>query len=386
VTEERSSVARPGGFRRGRVPALDGLRGVAVSLVVFYHYFDISVSSPVLGVLRPLSSFGWSGVDLFFVLSGFLITGILVDTRGRPHYFRSFYARRSLRIFPVYYLTLIVVFVFGPALGLDVARHLAASDWLWFGLYLSNWQMGLEGVWAPAGMAVFWSLAIEEQFYLVWAPLVRALAPRILGALAIGLVAGPLLLRCILVASGAANPIAIHVLTVTRLDVLAVGACIALFVRSEVGGEQLLRAGTWALGVGAAATAALLIVQGSASWEGPAVQSVGLTAIAVAYGGVLLLAYSLPASSALVRVLTSRGLQFIGKYSYAIYVFHALVHHELLMRLQASPGTVRSLLAIGVSPWIALTVAAILVTLALSVASWHLVEKHSLAFKGRFEA
>ncbi len=154
-------------------PVLDGVRGIAVLAVLAFH-----VRGPIpdlagiawlrypLHLLSPL----WSGVDLFFVLSGFLITNILLRARRHPHYFRNFYARRTLRIFPLYYFTLLLHYLaelWGPeALSGPGASRLR----LWYWLYAQNWLGGLYGE-SLRAFEHYWSLAIEEQFYLLW-PLV----------------------------------------------------------------------------------------------------------------------------------------------------------------------------------------------------------------------
>src|SRR4051812_39004746 len=100
----------------GFIPALDGLRGIAILLVLFHHF---TIYRPDRGLdkwLANIPAAGWIGVDVFFVLSGFLITGILLDARDRRHYFRNFYARRALRIFPLYYLVVFVGLILLPKL------------------------------------------------------------------------------------------------------------------------------------------------------------------------------------------------------------------------------------------------------------------------------
>src|SRR5258706_11472560 len=166
-------------LERPRLPGLDGLRGLAILMVMMVHFggtTEHGITGAALWFSR-LTGAGWCGVDLFFVLSGFLITGILYDAKGAPGGLRNFYARRVLRIFPLYYGTLVVLFVIlpllapGPNPGLEkVAQQ---QGWLW--LYLSNFAAVFIGDHTFAGGLVqagdFWALAIEEQFYLVW-PLV----------------------------------------------------------------------------------------------------------------------------------------------------------------------------------------------------------------------
>src|SRR5690606_16312654 len=151
--------------------ALDGLRGLAIALVFLYHATWVpGAVTPLEQAATWLPRVGFTGVDLFFVLSGFLITRILLRERESPAYYRAFYGRRVLRIFPLYYATLLLWLVIAPALG---ARDLwlpgaDPGEAVWYWLYLSNWHDGLAGRFGHAYLAIAWSLAIEEQFYLVW--------------------------------------------------------------------------------------------------------------------------------------------------------------------------------------------------------------------------
>jgi peptidoglycan/LPS O-acetylase OafA/YrhL len=152
---------------RAHIPALDGLRGIAILLVIPHNADIFSQSAPWLWPIALVAHAGWIGVQLFFVLSGFLITRNLLDTRRDANYLRSFYVRRALRIFPLYFLTLFVGLVVLPHVVQFSPGALASHHnqvWLW--TFLSNWAQpyGLE----VSGFSHFWSLAVEEQFYLVW--------------------------------------------------------------------------------------------------------------------------------------------------------------------------------------------------------------------------
>jgi peptidoglycan/LPS O-acetylase OafA/YrhL len=168
---------------RSRIPELDGIRGIAVLLVIIHH--SVANYTPLATwekVVCQAVGIGWSGVDLFFVLSGFLISGILIDSRESPRYFTSFYARRVLRIFPLYFGYLLGFFcLIKPFAAIfpfpEVAKWslLPATEQLWYWSYLSNWRSGLGH--DISFLTHFWSLAIEEQFYMVW-PLVVFFASR----------------------------------------------------------------------------------------------------------------------------------------------------------------------------------------------------------------
>ena len=189
--------------------------------------------------LYHLSKSGWIGVDLFFVLSGFLITGILCDTREAPGYFRYFYARRVLRIFPLYYGFLLVwtmLLAWFPVFTTGPAARLAGQQW-WYWLYLANLHIGFASGPTPGEPTVFWSLAVEEQFYLLWPLVVAHLSRARLQAACLGSWRS----LCLLVSRGmspsrpsdrprpcTSDP--------TRMDALATGALLAVLAREPLSG------------------------------------------------------------------------------------------------------------------------------------------------------
>ena len=224
------------------LPALDGLRGLAIVMVLFVHFIgDLAPRTPVERGMVKLANYGIWGVDLFFVLSGFLITGILHDAKASPHYLRNFYVRRTLRIFPLYFGVLLLLFGVLPFLPIsypaglsEAARH---QGWLW--TYTCNVYLARAGSWALPYVSHFWSLAVEEHFYLLWPWVVLALRREaLLGACAVGVVFA-LGLRVALSFAGAGE-VALVVLTPCRLDALFIGAFLALAVRS-VGIEPVAR-------------------------------------------------------------------------------------------------------------------------------------------------
>src|SRR5438445_5854386 len=148
-------------FPRSHIPALDGLRGWAILLVLLTHIAaPLRWSTPLL----VISSYGWVGVDLFFVLSGFLITGILIDSKPHTGYLKSFYVRRILRIWPIYFLLLAVVFLVTPYLGRAFEFPHSYYRWEYYVFYLQNVWLKDFG---PAPLQMTWSLAVEERFYLL---------------------------------------------------------------------------------------------------------------------------------------------------------------------------------------------------------------------------
>jgi peptidoglycan/LPS O-acetylase OafA/YrhL len=208
----------------GHVPELDGVRAIAVLMVVFMHLLtlDEQSSAAFLRVapraLNVIIGHGWLGVDLFFVLSGFLITGILLDTRDSPHYLRNFYGRRVLRILPLYFVTIAVMACFYPGNGLYFALSLA---------FLAN-LAPLFGVAVPHGPGVFWSLAVEEHFYFIWPWMVRLLSRTALAWLCFCIIVAEPVLRAIYTSQG----MDIYALSWFRFDGLASGALLAIWFRS----------------------------------------------------------------------------------------------------------------------------------------------------------
>ena len=181
IAPANHAVSSLSGTRNERVPELDGIRGLAILSVVVWHYVALRFAPPpgsVLALFWPLLALTWSGVDLFFVLSGFLIGGILLEHRESPNYFQTFYARRVCRIIPLYYLLLL-----GCWIGICAGLAERSPGWKWlfanpmpfwsYVVFAQNSFMMQEGDFGANALAVTWSLAIEEQFYLVFPWLVR---------------------------------------------------------------------------------------------------------------------------------------------------------------------------------------------------------------------
>jgi peptidoglycan/LPS O-acetylase OafA/YrhL len=349
-----------------RIPGLDGLRGLAVSLVLAVHFVRSPDTGPWSLVGRVASS-GWIGVDLFFVLSGFLITGILLDTRGDRCYFRSFYARRALRILPLYYgfIAFILLLPRVAALAQWLGAPYLAAHQSWFWSYTVNWLLAGEAArgldsGAQHGFGALWSLAIEEQFYLVW-PLVVALVPRRRILPVIGAIAGACIVLRLLLAMRGVPVAALYAATFTRLDGLCVGAALAVLYR-EGGLERWRRA--WALGVTGVAlllsAATPLILQDRHATA--LLFSTVEFPIAMAFGALLIL--SVGKTGPLKSIMSTPVLRTLGKYSYAIYVFQAAVQH-VMVGAGAGPEVIG---------YVGFMIVGVTVTLGLAFASWHLWE------------
>jgi len=369
-------------FVRGHVPLLDGVRGLAV-LLLLSHQLVLDVlpdaGAPTSDrLLDRLMQPGWIGVQLFFVLSGFLITGVLLDTKGRGGYFRSFYGRRVLRIFPLYYLLLVVLSFVLPRLGhvpplLQANPRAMPLAWI----YLSNWTLTV-----PAPIGHCWSLAVEEQFYLVWPFVVAALsAPRLLRFCFV-LAALALAFRIGVWTLGLSPEIA-YQNTFARMDALALGAAGAILLRDPAAVARWapgLRRALLVAGVAVAIAAILGLAR-----TGPVTQIAGYSLLAISFALLIAVGVFEQAASGgrISAALSARPLRLFGKYSYAIYIIHLPLHifvsKVLLADVVAFRGEGRHL-AIQLAYAIVMTG----VLLALAMLSYHLFEKHFLKLKRYF--
>jgi peptidoglycan/LPS O-acetylase OafA/YrhL len=369
----------------GHHRALDGVRGVAILMVLVYHFFPADLAAArgtLLHAWSVLADFGGAGVDLFFVLSGFLITGILLDARDTPGYFRNFYARRVLRIFPLYYGVLLAYFVLLPLL-----RHFSPNEqavahhqgWLW--AYASNVFAGRFGDWQLSQGRLsfdhFWSLCVEEHFYLLWPVAVYLLSRRALTWCCGAMIAGALALRWALYARGD-QTLAFYVWTPCRMDGLAMGALLALLARSKDEGAGVRR---WALPVLVASGAWTVL-----TWNSPAHACVyGGSLVTLIAAAFLVLAVTGAPTHLLTRCLTSRPLTLFGKYSYGIYVLHLLLLRGVIQRVLGL-RFLRGLIAHGdVTRAVVMLVIGLAVSAAAGWLSWHLFEKHFVKLKRHFE-
>lgn len=374
------------GISGSHLIVLDGLRGMAILLVMIYHFClpHPNFHGREAGVFLQLAQGGWMGVDLFFVLSGFLITGILIDTRNRPGYFKNFLGRRFLRIWPLYYLTLLVLLVLLP-LGMSnvpIQVQSMQDKQIWFWLYGANWLFALQGGFSQTSGGYFWSLAVEEQFYLIWPVVVYALSNRALLRTSFAVLIASLGLRIVLAAMGV-NTNSLYTMTLTHLDGLAVGSCLAVCLRSEVLTKRVLRLMPIGLGVGVIGLMAVRIVDHDLFFWSRTMATYGYTFAAILSGALLVWVLHGKNTVGFGWFLRTGFMRQCGKYSYALYMVHVPVASLLI------PLTSRILdrFDYGIGQDSALFVggaASFAVSWILAIASWHLFEKHALALKGFF--
>jgi peptidoglycan/LPS O-acetylase OafA/YrhL len=359
----------------------DGLRGVAILMVIACHTRLGDSAVPFDAATRSLFGFGVHGVDLFFVLSGFLITGILLDGKGADGYFRTFYLRRTLRIFPLYYLYLALRLLVAPALAhrfhLTMTPLLTPqADGGFFWLYASNLLPVIHpDTLIEGGLFHLWSLAIEEQFYLVWPLLVFLLPVRWLVRVSVLLIAASLCFRMYFVHLDAEA--AAFEFTFCRLDALAAGALISIAVRQSVQFGRLRRAG-WAL-----MAFALLGIgwrMATNGWGNTHAYWIVIWGTAFAVLLCTGLVLELVGGGARLQAIFNQGwLRRIGKYSYSMYVFHFVVLRAVmgpveklhLPHLGGSYALEQAIDFIGVTA----------VTFLVGMITWHAFEKWFLKLK-----
>jgi peptidoglycan/LPS O-acetylase OafA/YrhL len=367
----------------GHIPALDGVRGLAIILVMFVHLVgDQTAATRGEAIAVKLANYGIWGVDLFFVLSGFLITGILWETKKQEQYFRNFYVRRTLRIFPLYYGVLAALFLAMPLLGpvypdglRESAHHQA---WLW--LYWTNIYVAAKGSWALPYVSHFWSLAVEEHFYLVWPLGVFLCSRRNLLRLCVGVMAFSLALRIALAVAGV-NEIAIDVLTPARLDALCIGGFLAIMARAPDGGvESVARLSKPAMYAFAAAVVAVSLFHAQVGRFDAIALPVRGTLIALFFGALIAQSVTRSQTTLVARFFSSAGMRFFGRYSYGLYVFHGIVAYAM------QEGAFSAYLANRVNPHLVMPVYALCgaaVSVLIAVLSYHLFEKQLLSLKDR---
>lgn len=358
----------PAPAHRPYYPALDGLRGLAILLVIVYHNF---------GFINYFF-FGWLGVDLFFVLSGFLITDILLNTVGQPRFLKNFYARRLLRIFPLYYLSLLLFMYLIPALTHAFPADYYRENQFWMWTYLQNWLYIFKPAGETTGLHHLWSLAVEEQFYLLWPLIILFLKKpgRLLLFISLVLLA-VIGMRIWIWNSAVTNLAYFNLYTFSRIDGLCIGTMIALLQRINPG---FLSKNTSIVVFGfALANFAFYFINRSSAFSFPYLAIAGYTTFAMTFG--LLVNEAVTNGTPLItRVFSWSVLRFFGKISYGLYVFHWPVYLLLNPTLNewiTIPGNytlthfLSSMLATGIA-------------IGISLLSFHFFEQPFLKLKQRF--
>ncbi len=386
IGTEEVSTSLPGtaaparAIYRGHITELDAIRGIGIGLVLIDHFWPRT-----LGVLIfSLGQLGWIAMDSFFVLSGFLITGILADTRSRSDYFRNYYLRRSLRIFPLYYLVLLaILFLTYFSQGSRGAENAAfIRQWGspgWFCFYLGNFKIAQAGAWPSLNLyAPLWSLQIEEQFYLLLPLAVRWMRPDHFSRLLWCMVFLSPALRVLYFLHNPHNPFPEFVLLPCHMEGLALGALIAMRFRS---GPWVIRKGPLL-----ALTAGLLFAACAASflgkpvlpdqlWSSPfnLLAGISLSSLACA---CLLLSLIVFRGSRYTRPLRIAPIAYIAQISYGIYLLHRLAPR--ILRWSSRLG-IHLKTPYGPDSFLAL----VALSIVLATLSWYLFERPLVRLKDR---
>jgi peptidoglycan/LPS O-acetylase OafA/YrhL len=365
----------PGANFKGRIPELDGIRGIAIAMVLAHHYFFLPIAAPpgtFWSYVQAAGRLAWSGVDLFFVLSGFLIGGILLDARDSSNYFSVFYTRRLFRIVPIYSVCLAGAYLLGVLVDHGFAPRLA---WMFhdrfslapYLLFLQNFWMAAHSTYGIFGLGVTWSLAVEEQFYLTLPCVIRFVSPRrLLTVVLIGILLAPGL-RITLYALWPAHTLSWVVLMPCRADALLLGVLAAMAVRNF---HSFLSKHRSALPPAAAIFAAgfLFFTVKASDPYGLPMLSFGFTWLALFYCTILLCAL-LYRDGPLSRILRWRSLGWLGSIAYGTYLLHEFIRSFYFGALRGHLPQGLSLAAVGVS------LAALATTLAVCELSWLAFEK-----------
>jgi peptidoglycan/LPS O-acetylase OafA/YrhL len=371
------------------IPALDGIRGLAILAVMIFHQTILTSDTLADRLFRRVAESGWCGVDLFFVLSGFLITGILLEAKGSAHYLRNFYARRVLRIFPLYYGVLIFSVCLLPLIPHPKAANFGriAGEEVWYFAYLQNYVMAWRpmmdrGPFQHGILDVTWSLAIEEQFYIVWPFVILLLRPRALMRVCLVIVAVSLILRVAAFAKGL-PAVSVYVATPTRLDGLAAGAFCATAIR-EYGGVRTLLPGCRIIAfLAGLALLGVWLAPDGYSYESPLTATIGYTLLALCFSAGLLLAVGADPGTLIHAALTGRLLRAFGKYSYAMYLFH-LPLRALLRDTIFGSNRFPSLAGSQLPGQLVFYIVSTALTFLAGWLSWNLFEKQILKLKKLF--
>lgn len=366
---------RPRSLHQGYIAELDGLRGIAILLVIVHHFWP---DTGPLVVANDVVHLGWIGVDLFFVISGFLITGILLDTRGEAHYFRNYLARRALRVFPLYYLLVIGAFVVipwvQPGSFWDTELVQESGSPLWYLLYAGNIREAITGVEPAYILAPLWSLSIEEQFYLSFPFVVALLERRTLARVLVGMVIFAPVFRTVMLVLVPDNERIQYLATASRVDVLALGALLAVAVRSPI--ELPSRRTTGRAFLALFAVFVVAFAAGGLDRHTAFCRIGGYTLVAFMF--LAAVTWTIQSRGARSTAwLRTRPLQYLGKICYGVYLLQRPAEVVLVRLLDAT--------GLRIPPEsFALVIAKMLFAFGVASASWYVLERPILKLKDRF--
>ena len=357
-------------------PELDGVRGLAILMVTLYRFMkEVDPSAhPILAMVHRFAPVGERGVDLFVVLSGFLITGILLQTKSRDGYFRKFFVRRSLRIFPLYFTALIICLWLIPSIYSPTAFDKPQAQQIYLWTYMTNIRMSWLNEWCFGPLDHFWSLAVEEHFYLVWPFVVFYLSSKSLLRLSVAVIVLVGLARMI-ASTRREFDVAVDVLTVFRCDSLCFGSLLAVVLATAVNPTTIERVARWTL---PPLIVALLGIVALRSRFGTLPSS-----LCPAFWMILLaLLLSRPTTHWMSKIARTNFLMWLGKYSYGMYVVQLPL--VSLVTVEMVTGFLANLTPNPLIVFLAYVPLMFLLTMALGYVSYHGLEKHFLRLKLRW--
>lgn len=351
---------------RGRIPELDGLRAIAVTLVFLNH------ASPISSIpqLRFITEIGWVGVDVFFVISGFLIAGMLFDA-PRENYFRNFYIRRSLRILPLYYTVLVATLLSMLLWHQGSSYQQMLGGWgspAWLFGFLGNVKTASSDVSPPWAFVPMWSLHVEEQFYLLFPPIVKYVDRRMLYRLLLAALIVAPLSRVAVYAFAPDKRLIEYIVLPCRLEGLAFGALIALRLRT---GPVRVRKLSLAVATAALSVLAVAVfVLGGRRFDSPLERTLGYTLFSAAGAGLILWIILFRGTRA-TDTLNYRPLQYLGRISFGLYLLQTPLA-SALAAFGYSPRTLHGSLALAA------------LCVALASLSWFIMERPILSLKDQW--
>lgn len=366
-----------------RIKELDGLRGVAVVLVMALHLFKRAAyftEHPVLETFTTITTVGWVGVDIFFALSGFLITSILLRSKTEEHYFKNFYVRRALRILPLYYVAILFVLLFAPKVEPEFTSQLNTALPIML-LYQQNWALLFKGFYITQYLGITWSLAIEEQFYFIWPFIVYKLDRERLIKVSIGYIIVSTMARVLgtlLWPNLSQASTFFYYTSFVRFEEMLFGGLLATFLTYDGAKEKVRRFSTPLFLISFAVFILLHILSlpGSPHPEHGSIPLMlgGYTTAALFTVGLIGVFVTHPPQNLLRRIFGNSILTFLGKYSYSMYLFHMTAALILLDVFWHSEMR-------GWKPYILYPLTTYIVTVIIALLTWNLLEKHMLGLK-----
>lgn len=340
---------------------LDGVRAIAALMIMFFHFCQNFENNNIVYLsLKKFATFGQTGVSLFFVLSGFLITRILLSAKTSPNYFRNFYVRRALRIFPLYYLFLVINYFIIPFLYKMPVADFGLQIYYW--IYLQDFALTFN--WRSIGPGHYWSLAVEEHFYMFWPLIIYFFNTRKIVMTVITIIIVAFLVRILLMKLDFGT----FFFTLCRMDDLAIGALLAILeIKNMLTSKYSGRYGLLLV---------LAIVPTISLWlfysnSGNSILIFKFLLISFSYFSLLGYILTITSKHILKKILQLSFFSFTGKISYGLYVYHPFCYWLFALYFKTN-----SILITFISCFV--------ITYLLAAASYYFFEMKFLKFKVYF--